>query len=151
RSEGDPCSAQRKGGNPKRAINALSRYPPPLVPFLRKLPRRSNWVVTSAKSSRYPQSGHQISERRLLQPLKRVLKKINLPGHVHTFRHSFISNALIQGIPEATLRTWVGQVDGETMKIYTHIASSLAQEAMQQLADANARTKSANRGELQGI
>ena len=77
----------------------------------------------------------QVSERRLLQYLQRILKKIGLPGHLHTFRHAFISLALINGVPEATVRKWVGHVDPETMKRYTHIADSVSQRAMKQLAE----------------
>ena len=61
--------------------------------------------------------------------LKRVLKKLGLPGHVHTFRHAFISNALTQGIPEAILRQWVGHVDAEVIKLNTHIADVSSQAA----------------------
>jgi site-specific recombinase XerD len=101
---------------------------------LDELPRRYRWVVTAAPSRRYPEGGHQISDRRLLQYLKRVLKRLGLKGHVHTSRHSFISHALTQGIPEAIVRQWVGHVDQEILKHYTHIADSASQAAMQRLA-----------------
>lgn len=117
----------------------------PIQPVVRKLllglPRRCPWVLTSASSSRYPQGDHQISERRLLQYLKRILKRLGLPGHVHTFRHSFISDALTKGIPEAVLRSWVGHVDPGVMQLYTHIADSASQAAMQRLAAANDRAR----------
>jgi len=45
--------------------------------------------------------------------LKRLLKKLGLPGHLPTFRHTFISLALTRGVPEATVRKWVGHVDDE--------------------------------------
>ena len=76
------------------------------------------WVFTFPAVGRY--RDRQVSERRLLQYLQRILKKIGLPGHLHTFRHAFISLALINGVPEATVRKWVGHVDPETMKRYTH-------------------------------
>jgi integrase len=100
------------------------------------LSRRCPWVVTAAPSRRYPDGKHRISERRLLEYLKRVLKRLGLKGHVHTFRHAFISHALTQGIPEAILRKWVGHVDPEIMKHYTHIADAASQAAMQRLAGA---------------
>lgn len=49
----------------------------------------------------------QWEERRLLSALKRVLKQLNLSGKTHTFRHSFISNALLKGTPEPVVRKWV--------------------------------------------
>jgi site-specific recombinase XerD len=82
----------------------------------------------------------QISERRLLLSLKRFLKQLGLKGHLHTFRHSFISHALIQGIPEAIVRQWVGHVDRDVMKLYTHIADAASQAAMQRLAAANSKS-----------
>ena len=86
---------------------------------------------------KYPRGDHQISERRLLEYLKRVLKELGLDGHLHTFRHSFISHALTQGIPEAIVRQWVGHVDPEVIKHYTHILDEASQAAMRRLAEAN--------------
>ncbi len=108
---------------------------------LEQLPRRSQLVLTAAPSSHFPAGDHQISERRLLQYLKRILKKLGLNGHLHTFRHAFISNALIRGIPLAMVQAWVGHVDQEITKLYTHIADSASQEAMKRLAKANQKER----------
>jgi site-specific recombinase XerD len=64
--------------------------------------------------------GRQISERRLLQYLKRVLKRLGLRGHLHTFRHSFISFAAFEGVSERVLRRWIGHVDREILDWYFH-------------------------------
>jgi integrase len=106
---------------------------------LAELTRRHRWVVTAAPSGKYPQGGRQISERRVLAALKRILQKQGLPGKLHTFRHTFISNALLRGVPEAVVRRWVGQVDPEIIKLYTHIHDKASQVAMQRLTDANNR------------
>src|SRR5580765_5486395 len=58
---------------------------------LEKLPRRGRWVFTARGSQKYPNGDHQFSDRHLLASLKRVLKKLGLAGHVHTFRHAFVS------------------------------------------------------------
>jgi site-specific recombinase XerD len=112
----------------------------PMTPRVRKLvehmPRRGRWVVASRPTSRYPEVGRQLSERRLLQALKRVLKRLNLEGHLHTFRHSFISRCLMKGIPEAVVRDVVGHVDSEILKLYTHIASQESQAAIHKFARA---------------
>jgi hypothetical protein len=68
--------------------------------------------------------------------LKRVLKGLGSKGHQHTFRHAFIPCALTQGVSEAIVRRWVGQVDTEVTKLHTHIADSASQAAMQRLAGA---------------
>ena len=59
--------------------------------------------------------------------------RLGLVGHLHTFRHAFISHAAIRGIPEAIIRKWVGHVDADVLKIYTHIADEASQAAMQRL------------------
>jgi integrase len=105
--------------------------------LLQSLPRRGRWVFTAPPSSKYPEGGRPFSDRRLLAALKRVLNKLGLPGHVHTFRHAFISHALIRGIPEAIVRQWVGHVDEEIFRLYTHIADASSQAAMQRLGNAN--------------
>jgi len=63
------------------------------------------------------------------------LRAFGLKGHVHTFRHAFISHALVGGVPEASVREWVGHVDAEILRHYTHIASASSQAAMQRLAE----------------
>ena len=54
-------------------------------------------------------------------------------GHVHTFRHTFISMTLTRGVAVATDRTWVGHVDAEVIRKYTHIASEKSHGTMQRL------------------
>ena len=59
--------------------------------------------------------------------------------HLHTFRHAFISNAITKGTPEAVVRDWVGHVDADILKLYTHIADQDSQAAMRRLAEANTK------------
>ena len=100
---------------------------------LASLPRRHVWVFTSRPSTRYPLGDHQLSESRLLSYLKRRLAKLGLEGKLHSFRHTFISLALIDGVAEAVLREWVGHVDADILGHYTHIASDASRAAMQRL------------------
>jgi site-specific recombinase XerD len=109
----------------------------PMTPRVRSslegLTQRSRWVVTAPPSAKYPTGDHQVSERRLLVALKRVLKQLGWRGHLHTFRHAFISRALTNGIAEAVVRAWVGHVDADVIRLYTHIADADSQAAMRRL------------------
>lgn len=73
----------------------------PLSPTARRvvegLPRRRQWAVTVPPSRKHPRPGRRWTERRLVAALKRVLGRLGLPGKLHTFRHAFISNALLNG------------------------------------------------------
>ncbi|MFN3160519.1 MAG: tyrosine-type recombinase/integrase [Rubinisphaera brasiliensis] len=100
--------------------------------------RKFRWVFTAAPSWKYPDGGHQVSDRRLLESLKRTLGKVGLDGHMHTFRHSFISDSVVRGIPEAVIRSWVGHVDRETLRHYTHINDRDSQAAMKQKQEVSA-------------
>lgn len=104
--------------------------------LLKQLPRHARWVVTAPKSRTYPKGDARISSRRALVVLKRVLKRLGLQGHLHTFRHSLISRALINGVAEAVVREWAGHVDNDILKRYTHIASNVSQDAMKKLSGA---------------
>ncbi len=128
---------EKDGWKPKTGDQRAIPMTPAVRAVLEGLPHKAKWVVTAAPSTKYPKGDHQVSERRLLEYLKRVLKRLELRGHLHTFRHSFISNALTQGIPEAIVRQWVGHVDPEVLKLYTHILDKASQAAMQRLAEAN--------------
>ena len=107
---------------------------------LKMLPQSEIWVFNSRKTEKFPDPDRQISDRRVLEHLKRVLSKLELEGKTHTFRHAFISNALIDGTAEAIVRTWVGHVDPQILKLYTHIADKASQAAMQSLNELNTKT-----------
>jgi integrase/recombinase XerD len=128
---------EKDGWKPKTGDHRAIPMSPKARAILSNLPRKAKWVFTAPASAKYPAGDHPLSERRLLEYLKRVLKKLGLPGHVHTFRHSFISHALTQGIPEAIVRQWVGHVDPEVIRLYTHVLDQTSQAAMQRLAKAN--------------
>jgi integrase/recombinase XerD len=115
--------------------------------MLRGLSRQSRWVVMAPASPKYPQGDHENLDRRALRALKRVLKGLGLQGKIHTFRHSFLSQALINGTPEALVRAWAGHVDWDILKLYTHIANSDSQEAMKRLSNTEGRTRVPKEGE----
>jgi len=109
--------------------------------LIEQLPRRPRWVVTAPATPKYPKGDHKNLDRRALRTLKRVLKRLGLNGKVHTFRHAFLSQALIRGTPEALVRAWAGHVDWNILKLYTHIANSDSQAAMQRLSKVEDQTR----------
>lgn len=84
-------------------------------------------------AARYVDGRRETNHRSVTTWLKRVLKRLGLKGHLPTFRHAFISRALTSGVPEAVVRSWVGHVDRDVLKLYTHIADAESQSAMQRL------------------
>jgi site-specific recombinase XerD len=107
-----------------------------LVELFGRLPRgECPWVFSrpSLLSSSSKPSNRMIREGSVLTSLKRVLKSLGLTGHVHTFRHSFISHALMRGVPEAIVRDWVGHVDAQTIRWYTHISDKESHAQMERL------------------
>ncbi len=127
----------KDGGQPKNRDRRRLPMDPRVDAVLKALPRKGKWVVTAGRSSKHPRGDGQVDERRLLRSLKRLLVRVGLKGHLHTFRHSFISAALISGVPEAIVREWVGHVDPEVIRQYTHIADEVSQTAMGKLAGTN--------------
>ena len=95
--------------------------------------RQDDWVFTAQVTTRYPKIGRRLDGRRLLAALKRVTKRLALPGHIHTFRHTFVSVAVTQNIPEAVIRRWVGHVDPAILRYYTHINDTTSHQEMQRL------------------
>lgn len=127
----------KEGWKPKTGDERVIPISDAARKILKELPRRWRWVVTMPPSPTFPHSGRQWSERRLLAALKRVLKALKLPGKLHTFRHTFISNALLNNTPVAVVREWAGHVDDEVIKLYTHVHNDASQEAMQRLTKVN--------------
>lgn len=74
--------------------------------------------------------------RRVSQALKMAFKTLDLPGHLHTFRHAFISQALTRGVPEGVVRSWVGHVDPAMIRLYTHVSDEVSRRYVEQFASA---------------
>jgi site-specific recombinase XerD len=128
---------EKEGWRPKsgdaRAIPLSSR----LNALLESLPRSGRWVVSMPSTVHHPGRNRQWTERQLLVELKRVLKKLNLPGKLHTFRHTFISHALVSGTAIPLVKKWVGHVDPRVIELYTHVHDHASQAAMQRLTGAS--------------
>ncbi|MBT5018043.1 MAG: tyrosine-type recombinase/integrase, partial [Planctomicrobium sp.] len=77
----------KDGWKPKTGESRNVRMTKRLKRVLQNQPRKFRWVFTAPPSTKYPNGGNQISERRLLKSLKRLLKRIGLPpaGKLHTF------------------------------------------------------------------
>lgn len=123
----------KPGWKPKSGDQRAVPMSPELEVLLRSLPRISQWVVTMPLTRQQHVAGKQWTEKRLLERLKGVLKKLGLKGHLHTLRHSFISHCISQRVPEAQVRAWVGHVDPEILKHYTHIHDQQSQEEMKRV------------------
>ncbi len=81
------------------------------------------------------QVGRQWTEKRLHTGLKRVLKGLGLVGKLHTFRHSFISHALLANIQVAVVRTWVGHIDQRVIDLHTHMHDPASKAAMERISE----------------
>lgn len=132
----------KAGWKPKSGDARAVPMSPRARAVLEGLPRRWRWVLTAATRPGGPAGPAQISERRLLRLLKKLLGRLGLAGHLHTFRHAFISRALTSGVPEAIVRQWVGHVDPDVIRMYTHVADAISREAMQRLNAATSQTAS---------
>ena len=124
----------KSGWKPKTGDQRGVPLSPASRATIESLPRTWTWVVTMPPSRTNPERGRQWTERRLLSALKRVLKKLKFDGKLHTFRHSFISHALLKGIPVAVVKQWVGHVDPNVIDLYTHVHDAASQAAMKKLA-----------------
>ncbi len=129
----------KEGWKPKTGDERAVPLSPALKALLNQLPRTGRWVVTMPGSDKHPRPDRQWTERRLLAALKKVLTGLNLTGKLHTFRHSFISNARLKGVPDLVVQRWAGHVDRAIMELYSHLNDTDSQAAMQRLSEANSQ------------
>lgn len=134
--------------NPEICIRAKDRWRPKTrdqrtIPVslvakevLQSMPRKWRWVVTMPRSKAVPVEGRQWTERRLLGALKRVLKGLGLVGKLHTLRHYFVSDALLNGVPQPIAQEWAGHLDPTVLEMYTHVNRKDSQAAMEHLSEA---------------
>lgn len=123
----------KDGWKPKSGDERVVHMTKTLMAFLQEHPKSGRFVLTTAPTSAHPKIGRQISERRALVALKRILKTLGIPGKLHTFRHFFISNCLFHDIEEPIVRSWVGHVDPAIMRLYTHVHDSVSQDRIQRI------------------
>ncbi len=133
----------KDGWKPKSGDVRTVPISPRLAQLLHELPRQGRWVLTSPKSKKYPANDRQIAKSTTHATLKRVLSKLGIEGKPHTFRHAFISRCLTKGIEEAVVRSWVGHVDAEIMRLYTHISSKVSQDRIKLLGKPNTYVENA--------
>ncbi|MCX7422123.1 MAG: site-specific integrase [Planctomycetia bacterium] len=133
----------KDGWKPKSGDVRTVPISPRLAQLLHELPRQGRWVLTSPKTRKYPANDRQIAKSTTHAALKRVLSKLEIAGKPHTFRHAFISRCLTKGIEEAVVRSWVGHVDAEIMRLYTHISSKVSQDRIKLLGKPNTEVKNA--------
>ncbi len=123
----------KDGWKPKSGDVRTVPISPRLAQLLHELPRQGRWVLTSPETRKSPANDRQIAKSTTHAALKRVLSKLGIAGKPHTFRHAFISRCLTKGIEEAVVRSWVGHVDAEIMRLYTHISSKVSQDRIKLL------------------
>ena len=86
---------------------------------LDRLPQDHRWVFTGRPSRKYPAGGRRIWESHILDRLRKILDVLKIEGHLHTFRHFFISHCANHGVPPFQLIKWVGHADvGMVMNYY---------------------------------
>ncbi|MBN1255532.1 MAG: integron integrase [Deltaproteobacteria bacterium] len=85
------------------------------------------YVFPSSKLSVDPRSGrigrHHISEKTVQMGVRNAVKKAGIAKHatVHTFRHSFATHLLQNGVNIREVQSLLGHKNVETTMIYTHV------------------------------
>ena len=81
----------------------------------RKLNEHEKYVFTTLQ-------GNNFDRNILRKQLKKFLKKAGLKkGNVHTFRHTFASHLVQQGISLYKVRDWLGHTSVKQTEIYSHL------------------------------
>ena len=133
----------KDGWKPKSGDARTVPISPRLAQLLHERPRQGRWVLTSPRTRKYPANDRQIAKSTTPAALKQVLSMLGIEGKPHTFRHAFISRCLTKGIEEAVVRSWVGHVDAEIMRLYTHISSKVSQDRIKLLGKPNTEVEHA--------
>lgn len=113
RQRGRPKKTTRKAAPPKRMVALRDTV------YIERVQRYFETFGTGAKERIFPFTRQTANNR-----LKRVAQEIPaLPfsPSVHTLRHSFAVNAVLQGAPVRILQRWMGHSNLASSEIYTKV------------------------------
>jgi integrase len=79
--------------------------------------------------------GNKIKAKTIYDNLKSALKRLGLPGSVHTFRHTFASHLVMKGIGLETISKLLGHSSIEMTMKYAHLAPDHLRKAVDVLVD----------------
>jgi integrase/recombinase XerD len=116
----------KEGLSPKDYEERVIPLPPTLTELLKNLPRRSEWVFTSAK-------GRRIAH--LLRTLKGIAQKAGVKdATLHKFRHTYATRLLESGADIVTVQKLLGHSDIDTTRQYLNPDEALKREAVNRLS-----------------
>jgi len=144
-------AARKLSGDARELKGKRSRSFPihsDLLPILEAIPRSDDGLVFHG-----PHGARLKSDRVLRQLIKHVLKPLERrfptpageirgfrDGRIHSFRHYFCSMCGNAGVPEQTLKNWLGHRDSRMIRRYYHLHDSESKRAMEEvrfIPDAN--------------
>ena len=125
--------------------------PPELWDMLQRTPKKSLYVVPSAKGLQMTES----SVRRMMEPVQRRIDKLeqgNFKVTLHMLRHTYATNLDKLGVSPKACQYLLGHADYRTSKnIYTHIQDEHIDIAAKQLENIyKISTTSVSRGSIGG-
>ena len=115
----------KEGFSPKDYEERILPIPDDLMPFLKKLPRASDWVFPSAKGGRMTH---------LLRRLKDIAERAGVANAtLHKFRHTYATRLLESGCDIVTLQHLLGHSDLQTTRQYLSPEEDLKRKAVNKL------------------
>ena len=84
-----------------------------------------------------PRTGRHYSQPALYEAIQKAARRAGIPDHGHynhILRHSFVSNALLAGVPLAIVSKWAGHARIETTMIYHHMGDQDSQKMMERFS-----------------
>jgi len=115
---------------------------------LQRLPTKYRWVFTARRSEKYPKGGNQINPTHVLERLKKVLSKLGLQGHLHTFRHFFTSHCANNDVAPFKLIKWLGHADVGMVMHYYELHDEESLWTMKKLSQAGSKKAESQVGDL---
>ena len=122
----------KAGWNIKDSENRKIPLHARLVKLFGQMKPSPGWVFKAPAWSKTSNGGQQIAERRALNTLKKILKKLDITeGKLHTFRHFFVVHCLTKGVDPYTVAKWLGHSTLEMVMRYFRLLETDSKRAME--------------------
>jgi len=103
--------------------------------FIPMKPKLRKYLLHHLSSSIYVLGDDRPGEASMSVAFAKILKRVRIKGSIHTLRHTFASQCIMNGVPPRTVMEWLGHSTMQMTERYTHLVPAYLDKGIDKLPD----------------